>query len=441
MCGWRKSTHHIRRTRQRQGSSSLVPVGWPLSSSKPMQSEDASTCLPQSPNMRRIKPSGRVSSSSADVTQRDSSPWSVIPVQSQAVIAVPRPPGTFFSGRFAVLAGDQHDDTVVDPIWPTEQDANSTAVDSVHQESDTESVLSEGISEVPESVAVGNPSEVESEFETPVPLFRPSARFNEGFASLDIVNVQDVFSRRICVMKAPPAFFRGAYRSAMRVALQEIVSGMELDNPTQITRGWKLFTLLPRLLLTKPPRGGKVPKNKLLERVQKCASGELLDLLRLSLVFSKAASQLRSRRRSTPHDTVTKRVERADALEGSPAPGTEETLKVLRPFGHAQRAFAPSSLDNAEDCTKFFEISQAIAQAKLPEEIVSVLRIGQMTAQQKATGGIRGIVVGDVISVGHASKELVSTCPSGVISTEGSDLGSIPDEFPRFTGIGWQVLA
>ena len=83
----------------------------------------------------------------ADVTQRDSSSWSMIPVRSQAVIAVPRPPGTFFSGRCAVFAdGDQHDDTPVDPIWPTEPDAFSTAVDSVRQESDTESVLSEGIS-------------------------------------------------------------------------------------------------------------------------------------------------------------------------------------------------------------------------------------------------------------------------------------------------------
>ena len=30
------------------------------------------------------------------------------------------------------------------------------------------------------------------------------------------------------------------------------------------------------------------------------------------------------------------------------------------------------------------------------------------------------------MSVGHASRELVSTSPSGVISTEGSDWGSIP---------------
>ena len=132
------------------------------------------------------------------------------------------------------------------------------------------------------------------------------------------------------------------------------------------------------------------------------------------------------------------------ALEGSPvAPGTEETLNALRdvdrrprlprdPIPDEIRAVASANplesdkdeflhnlrtprrgaaggpsgmrnehlrplLDNAEDCTKFFEISQAFTQAKLPEEIVSALRVGQMTALQKPNGGIRGIVVGDVI--------------------------------------------
>ena len=49
MCGWGNPTCHNRWTRQRQGSSSLVPVGWQLSSTKPMRSEDVSMCLPQSP--------------------------------------------------------------------------------------------------------------------------------------------------------------------------------------------------------------------------------------------------------------------------------------------------------------------------------------------------------------------------------------------------------
>ena len=49
---WLGKTNHNRWTRPRQGSSSLVPLGWPLSSTNPMQSEDA-TCFLQSPVMSR----------------------------------------------------------------------------------------------------------------------------------------------------------------------------------------------------------------------------------------------------------------------------------------------------------------------------------------------------------------------------------------------------
>ena len=190
---------------------------------------------------------------------------------------------------------------------------------------------------------MGKLSEVESEFETPVPLFRPSARINEGFVSLDIVNVQDVFSRRACVMKAPPAFFSGAYRSAMRVALQEIVSGMELDNPTRIER---LETLHPppSAVIDETSERRQGPQEQVVGAGPEVCVGQWMDLLRLSLEVSEAASQLRSRRRRTQQDTVTKRVERAEtlvclgeisaarhALEGSPvAPGTKETLNALR---------------------------------------------------------------------------------------------------------------
>ena len=157
---------------------------------------------------------------------------------------------------------------------------------------------------------------------------------------------------------------------------------------------------------------------------------------------------MRSRRRRTQPDTVTKRVERAEilvclgeisaarhALEGSPvAPGTEETLNALRDVDRrppllrgdqSSKSFQSSGVGTRMSssticephvgeqqealracatsiCAHFstmlriapssFEISKAFAQAKLPEEIVFVLRMGQ-----KANGGIRGIVVGDVI--------------------------------------------
>ena len=91
--------------------------------------------------------------------------------------------------------------------------------------------------------------------------------------------MREVIAIRGCAMKVPPTFFRGAYRSAVRLALQEIVSGMELQNRLRVLRGWKLFILIPRLLLFRPARGGKVPKNQLLDRLSKFTEGQWFDLL------------------------------------------------------------------------------------------------------------------------------------------------------------------
>ena len=124
----------------------------------------------------------------------------------------------------------------------------------------------------------------------------------------------------------------------MRLALQEIVSGMELQNRLRILRGWKLFILIPRMLLFRPARGGKVPKNQLLDMLSKFVNGQWLDLLGKSQEASENAARLRSR------DDVEKGVERAEALismgeisaahqalEGSLlAPGKQDTLDALK---------------------------------------------------------------------------------------------------------------
>ena len=48
----------------------------------------------------------------------------------------------------------------------------------------------------------------------------------------------------------------------MRVALEEI----KTEDMLRQERGWKLFMLLPRMLLHRPPRGGVVERGKLLKR-------------------------------------------------------------------------------------------------------------------------------------------------------------------------------
>ena len=54
---------------------------------------------------------------------------------------------------------------------------------------------------------------------------------------------------------------KGAYRSAIRLALTGVDQGR-----SDGARCWKLFLLLPRLLLRKPPRGGLLPKKQLQRR-------------------------------------------------------------------------------------------------------------------------------------------------------------------------------
>ena len=157
--------------------------------------------------------------------------------------------------------------TVQDPVRPTEVDMESGSRAS---ETDTESLFSSA----PRSEALPE-VEVDSESQfvsVPALAVRPSARTQSRFIALDTVNVREIIAVRACVMKAPPAFL-GAYKSAMRLALKEIVSGMEMQNQLRISRGWKLFVLLPRILLFRPARGGKVPKNHLLDRLQKFANG------------------------------------------------------------------------------------------------------------------------------------------------------------------------
>ena len=124
-----------------------------------------------------------------------------------------------------------------------------------------------------------------------VPEVRPSARTQAGFAVLDVINVRDIFTQRVCVMKVPPALPRGAHRS-MRTALLEITSGMELSNNTRVVRGWKLFVLLPRMLLFNPPRGGKVSKHALMDRFTKFPQGQWFGLLTQGVAASAAAIEM-----------------------------------------------------------------------------------------------------------------------------------------------------
>ena len=73
------------------------------------------------------------------------------------------------------------------------------------------------------------PSDDEVEEEAPFRL--PGvATLRGAFPSLDIVNLTEEFEERASVMKSVPRLLRGPYRTAMRVALEEIREGGRRDD-------------------------------------------------------------------------------------------------------------------------------------------------------------------------------------------------------------------
>ena len=61
------------------------------------------------------------------------------------------------------------------------------------------------------------------------------------------------------------------------------------------------------------------------------------------------------------------------------------TAEHLRPLLDSERA------------EKFCRVCERFARADIPDEVLQVMRVGRMTALQKPTGGVRGIVVGDFV--------------------------------------------
>ena len=141
-------------------------------------------------------------------------------------------------------------------------------------ESDTASVMWQG-------------SEVSTD-DIPVPLSEPdvdvrgahagSPEIRAAFVFLDTIDLRTTFARA-SVMKSIPHWLKGPFRNALKMAMEEAIRPGVLHQE----RGWKLFLLIPRLLLHRPPRGGLVPKSKLVQRFDDFAKerlGEVVSVFR-----------------------------------------------------------------------------------------------------------------------------------------------------------------
>ena len=308
--------------------------------------------------------------------------------------------------------------------------------------------LASGMSDVEAAVEVeveDNAVEVEIEVEA---AQSRSAMIRAAFRELDGVDVPAMFARRGVVMQNVPRFLRGAFRNAVRVALDDIKAGWFGNDEMRQERGWKLFLLIPRMLLHRQPRGGTIAREKLVQLFERFSSGHWIELIRNCVVNEEEALKIAQRRsRRQGQDGIVRRVERADQLvhlgelssarqvleSAELAPGTAETLRA-RPatprdplpediLGHEPdvefqldsdrfkrnvrsakrgKAGGPSGmtmehlrvlLDSPRDTQSLFVVSELLARRAVPNSIRDIVRF---TALQKPSRRIRvrGIVAG-----------------------------------------------
>ena len=200
-------------------------------------------------------------------------------------------------------------------------------------------------------------------------------------------------------------------------------------NEVDQERGWKLFFMLPRMLLHRNPGGGSISRAKLLARFEAFSRGEWIQLVAASEMCDEKAARARRRGARRFQDTIESRTMRAEMLVqfgelAALAPGDNATLTALtndakrpsRPREPLPRevvehvARTPFNLDENSflRCLRSCRRGAAAGPSRMTSEHlrpllddwssmqVLVKAARRLTALSKRDGGVRGIVAGDV---------------------------------------------
>ena len=126
-------------------------------------------------------------------------------------------------------------------------------------------------------------------------------RFRAVLRSMDNVDLNRFFQRGANVMKSVPQVVKGPFRNAMKIVLEEIVTGHECGDASGQERAWKAFLSLPRLLLHRKCKGGKIGKKQLRERFEAFRMGHWGHLLAISVEWDEEASRAATRKKRNQH--------------------------------------------------------------------------------------------------------------------------------------------
>ena len=88
--------------------------------------------------------------------------------------------------------------------------------------------------------------------------------YREAWLSLDDVDLHTTLQQKHVGFQSPPNFIRGRIRQAMTMSLTSII---QADTHEQKIRAWKLWMLLPRMLMHRPPNTRQLSKEEWRTRI------------------------------------------------------------------------------------------------------------------------------------------------------------------------------
>ena len=255
---------------------------------------------------------------------------------------------------------------------------------------------------------------------------------SQGFASLDCVNLEEVFQVRVLVTKTVPMFMRGAESwsggdqkgpvDGKRRGVDqrmEIVSIVAADDCCSDHREEASFHDAGWRNVWHNSSGDAMNGITATERKRRRCKNDMECRTAKAFHLTQSARHVLESSPVDPGDEATKKILTDDARRPS-KPRSEldpgiAGLDLEVPFDLDVDKFLHNLRTARKGCAGGFsgmmaehlkvglespvlvgEVACQFARARMPAEVVQAIRLGRITALQKPDGGVRGIVVGDV---------------------------------------------
>ena len=274
-----------------------------------------------------------------------------------------------------------------------------------------------------------------------------------AWATLDAVTLSEEWKHRCATIREVPEFFSSQLREAFSIATARIREMHAKKKEAELERAWKLFLLLPRMLLSRTKYQGEDGKAEFFSRFRAFKRGDWM-----TLVQQARRPKRKKQAQRTGVDPVQAKLRAAEQrarlgeisharqeLVGTPlAPRTMETYwKLADPTSRPQQPrslerlqricqFEPECLldldygrfianvrsaargksgglsgmrnehlkclvfsPRLEDSKSLFYVAEFLARAQIPPAIRKGIALGRMTALDKGSAKVRGIAAGD----------------------------------------------